>query len=95
MRLRYTAEARVHIEAIHDYIHERSPAAAKRVVTRIKAIAERLAEFPYTGHVGIVPGAREWVVRGLPYVIVHQVDPVAHEVVIMAVFHGAQNRGQD
>jgi len=52
MRLRYTAEARAHIEAIRDYIHEGNPPAAKRVAMRIRAAAERLAEFPYIGHVG-------------------------------------------
>lgn len=55
MRLRYTAEARAHIEAIRDYIHEGNPPAAKRVAMRIRAATERLAEFPYIGHVGLVP----------------------------------------
>lgn len=94
MKVRYTAEARAHIEAIYDYIHERNPPAARRVVMRIRAAAKRLGEFPYIGHIGMVPDAREWVVRGLPYVIVHNVDAEKNEVVIVAVFHGAQNRGQ-
>ena len=53
MRLRYTAEARAHIEAIRDYIHERNALGAKRVAMRIRAAADRLAEFPYIGHVGL------------------------------------------
>jgi toxin ParE1/3/4 len=94
MRLRYTVEALAHIEAIRDYIHERNPPAARRVAMRIRAAADRLAEFPYIGHVGLVPAGREWVVRGLPYVIVYDVRPQDNEVVVIAVFHGAQDRGE-
>jgi toxin ParE1/3/4 len=95
MRLRYTAEARAHIDAIDDYIHERNPAAARRVAMRIKAAADRLAEFPYIGHAGVVTGTREWLVKGWPYIIVYDVRPADNEVVIMAVFHGAQNRSEE
>jgi plasmid stabilization system protein ParE len=42
------------------------------------------------GHIGRVPGTQEWVVRGLPYIIVFEVD--ADEVVILGVFHAAQDR---
>jgi plasmid stabilization system protein ParE len=92
MRLRYTAAARDHIAAIHRYIAERNPVAATRVVARIHAAAERLREFPRIGHLGVVPGTYEWVVKGLPYIIVHEVDPDRAEVLILAVFHGAQDR---
>jgi plasmid stabilization system protein ParE len=92
MRLRYTAEANQHIDAIYDYIAERSPVAATDVVRRIRAAAERLREFPHMGHIGIVPTAREWVVKGLPYVIVHEVNVNEDEVLIIAIFHGAQDR---
>ena len=45
------------------------------------------------GHTGRVAGTYEWVVRGLPYIIVYQTgarDP--DEVLILGVFHGAQDR---
>lgn len=92
VRLRYTVEARAHIEAIHGYIEERNHTAARRVAARIKAAAERLAAFPYIGREGLVPKTREWVVRGLPYIIVYEVNLADDEVVVMAVFHGAQSR---
>jgi plasmid stabilization system protein ParE len=96
MRLRYTAEAQEHIAAIHNYIGDRSPAAATQVIARIRLAAERLTEFPRIGRIGRVPGTHEWVVRGLPYIIVYEVgvtDP--DEVLILAVFHAAQNRDQE
>jgi toxin ParE1/3/4 len=36
MRLRYTVEARSHIEAIYNYLVERNPAAALEIASRIR-----------------------------------------------------------
>ena len=93
MRLRFTSEAREHIAAIHSYIRDRNPVAATQVAARIRMAAEQLTEFPRMGRVGRVPDTHEWVVRGLPYIIVYQqgvTDP--DEVLILGVFHAAQDR---
>jgi plasmid stabilization system protein ParE len=47
---------------------------------------------PYMGHLGRSHGTYEWVVVGLPYVIVYEINEAAHEIAIIAVFHGAQDR---
>jgi hypothetical protein len=45
------------------------------------------------GHIGRVPGTHEWVVRGLPYILVYQIDaPDPGEVLILGVFLAAQDR---
>ena len=44
------------------------------------------------GHAGKVPGTREWVVRGLPYIIVYLPNPDLDELTVLAVFHGARDR---
>jgi toxin ParE1/3/4 len=96
MRVCYTIDALLHIAAIHSYISERNPAAATRVVARIKDSAERLGENPHLGHVGAASGTREWVVTGLPYVIVHEPNEADDELVILGIYHGAQLRpGQE
>jgi toxin ParE1/3/4 len=93
VRLRFTTEARGHIAAIYSYIRDRSPAAATQVAARIRLATERLAEFPRMGHAGRVAGTYQWVVRGLPYIIVYQTDASdPDEVLILGVFHGAQDR---
>lgn len=92
MKLRYTAEARRHIADIFSYINDRNPTAATQVVARIRLAAERLAEFPRIGHTGRVPGTYEWVVRSLPYIIVYDISLGEGEIVILGVFHGAQDR---
>ncbi|HYI30281.1 MAG TPA: type II toxin-antitoxin system RelE/ParE family toxin [Bradyrhizobium sp.] len=93
VRLRYTAQARQHVAAIYGYIRDRNPIAATQVVARIRQAAERLAEFPRMGHAGRVAGTHQWVVRGLPYIIVYQSGAAnADEVLILGVFHAAQDR---
>ena len=96
VRLRYTAQAREHIAGIYDYIGERKPVAAIEVIARIRLAAERLTEFPRMGHAGRVAGTHEWVVRGLPYIIVYEIGvPEPDEVLVLGVFHGAQNRERE
>jgi len=63
------------------------------VVERIHAATELLREFPHIGHEGREPGTREWVVKRLPYIIVHELGmPEPDDLMILAVFHGAQDR---
>jgi len=96
VRLRYTRQAHDHIVAIHSYIRDRNPVAATQVVSRIRLAAERLAEFPRMGHAGRVTGTHEWVVRGLPYIIVYQIGATgSNEVLVLGVFHGAQDRERE
>jgi toxin ParE1/3/4 len=92
MRVRYRRRAQLDIENIHEYIDRRNARAATEVVARIRYAANRLGALPYMGHVGHARGTYEWVVVGLPYIIVYEVDEAADEVAIIAVFHGAQDR---
>jgi toxin ParE1/3/4 len=51
-----------------------------------------LISFPLMRHVGRVPGTYEWVVPRLPYILVYEVDQAEEQVLVTAVFHGAQDR---
>ncbi|MGI8526087.1 MAG: type II toxin-antitoxin system RelE/ParE family toxin [Pseudolabrys sp.] len=96
MKLRYTAQARDHIAGIFIYLNDRNAVAATPVVARIRLAAERLAEFPRIGHAGRVPGTYEWLVRGLPYIVVYDFSSRGQdEVLILGVFHGAQDRERE
>jgi toxin ParE1/3/4 len=93
MTIRFSARAREQLIAIQEYVSERNPAAATHIGEQIRQSTELLDHFPFAGRAGRSEGTREWVVRGLPYVIVYQVDsrdPV--QVTILGVFHCAQRR---
>jgi toxin ParE1/3/4 len=92
MKVVLDARAADDLEDVFDWIAGDSPAAARAVVSRILASVERLGAFPEMGRSGREPGTREWVVPGLPYIVVYEVRAEAAEVVVIAVFHGAQDR---
>jgi len=92
MTLRFSARARGQLIAIQEYIKEHNPAAASRVGARIREAAEILRHFPYAGRPGRSENTREWVVQGLPYVLVYQVESTEPaSVTILGVFHCAQD----
>ena len=88
--LRYSARSRSQLFAIEEFVRQHNPDAAQRVGARIQEAAEMLRFFPYAGRVGRSAGTREWVVRQFPYILVYEVEE--GEVVILGVFHGAQDR---
>ena len=68
----------------------------QRVWAQQSGMPQTLRYFPLAGHSGRSSGTREWVVRGQPYIIVYEVGPPdAEEVMILGVFHGAQDRPAD
>jgi plasmid stabilization system protein ParE len=80
------------LDRIYAWIARDRPRAADAVIDRILASADRLGRFPYMGHPGCVRGTYEWVVPGLPYILVYQVRAEDDLVSVDAVFHGAQDR---
>jgi toxin ParE1/3/4 len=98
MMLRFTAEAREHIAEIYSYIRDRSPAAATQVIAQIRLAADRLTEFPRIGRAGRIAGTHEWVVRGLPYIIVYEIDTTDHSEVVILGYStrpGIVNQNED
>ena len=66
--------------------------AAERIGAAIGSAVRFLQIFPKAGRRGRAPGTREWLVRGLPYVIVYNVSSDEDELQILGIFHAAQNR---
>lgn len=92
MKLVFDDLALADIEDIFNWIAKDNPIAAKAVVNRLFSSTELLTSFPFMGHVGRDPGTLEWVVPRLPYIVVYEVDEPRGQVIVTAVFHGAQNR---
>lgn len=91
MRLVITAPAEQDLNGIIDYIAADNPDAAANVYKNIVVAAHRLIDFPALGRSGWLPGTRELVVPGLPYIVVYQVDAVHDAVILLAVFHSARD----
>ena len=92
MKLVFEDQALADLEDIFGWIAQDSPATAKIVVDRLFSSTELLISFPFMGHAGPVPATLEWVVPRLPYIVVYEVDQTREQVIVTAVFHGAQDR---
>jgi toxin ParE1/3/4 len=82
-------------ESIHDlialraYISEDDPQAAKRIALHILHSAKHLlTENPTVGRPGRVPGTREFVIPGTPYIVPYRVRGTTIE--IARVYHSAR-----
>ena len=95
MKLVVDDQALADLESIYNWIAQDSPATARSVVDRLFSSVELLISFPFIGHVGHDQDTFEWVVPRLPYIVVYEVDQAQEQVIVTAVFHGAQNRGGD
>jgi len=81
------------LEGIYNWIAKDSPKAAFAVLERLFESVEHLATFPHMGHVGRDDGTFEWVVPRLPYLVVYEIHRDRDEIIVVAVVHGAQDRG--
>jgi len=90
MIIRFKSRALSHIESIHRHIAEEDPAAAARVIRRIRHSISRLERHPFSGRPGVVADTRILVVPGLPYVAIYRVREGFVDIV--AVLHTARRR---
>lgn len=90
MKVSWSERAQQDVHEAFTYVAFDKPDAAERVVDRLKAAGDRLALMPFKGRVGKAAKTREFVVPGLPYILIYEVG--ADEIVIHRVMHGAQQR---
>jgi len=62
------------LDRIFNWIAKDRPRSAHAVIGRILDSTERLGRFPRLGHIGRASNTLEWVVTGLPYVVVYRVN---------------------
>ncbi len=78
-------EALADLRAVGEYIARDNRATAYRVMRRIKAAADTLADHPEMGCPGRVGGTRELVISDLPYILPYQITDAA--IRVLAVMH--------
>jgi plasmid stabilization system protein ParE len=88
-RIRFSVAALGDLESIQTYIRADNPQAADSVRHRIIECIEMLATQPNLGRPGRVPGTRELVIAGTPFIAPYWL-PRPNEIEILAVIHGAR-----
>lgn len=88
LRLEFAPRYFRRLEDIRDWIARDNPAAAARMIARIRAAVERLATAPGAGRPGRVASTRELVISGTPYIVPYRVRD--DTVQIITILHGAQ-----
>jgi toxin ParE1/3/4 len=71
MLLRWTTPASNDLYNIVQHIQQDNPTAASEVAGTLYDGCVSLSEFPYLGRKGRIPGSRELVFPGLPYIVVY------------------------
>jgi toxin ParE1/3/4 len=89
VKVTYLRGALRDLNSIFAYISKDDPIAARKVIGRIREVADLLADAPRLGRQG-QQGRRFLSVAGLPYVIIHRIH--GESVQIVAIFHTARNR---
>ena len=89
MRVRWTSAAAEDLENIANYLFEKTPENAPRLIREIYGAPSALKSFPKRGRVGKKEGTRELVMPSLPYVIVYQVR--GDTVHIVRILHTSQD----
>lgn len=93
MKLRWTRVARADINTAYDYVAVDSAGAADQFLDRIQQAAAVLIRHPMAGRTGRIPGTRELVAAGTPWIIPYRVR--RGFVDILAVIHGARKWPDD
>jgi len=68
LRANWLRQALIDLDEIESYIVETRPTAAEDVIVKIIKAVSLLREQPEIGRPGRVPGTKELVVPGLPYI---------------------------
>ena len=97
MKVRVTDDAKADLRQIKAFISGHSVSAAAIVIEHIRTTFTLLAFLPRLGHAGAVHDTFEKGVPRLPYLVVYRIDraDAGDEVVVLRVYHCAQDRSRD
>ena len=88
MRVEWHPLARTDLAELVTYIAADNPKAAYRMHDEIRRQTGVLAAHPGAGRIGRVPGTRELVIVGTPYIAAYRVTKDA--VTVLRLLHGAR-----
>lgn len=80
MNVRSTRNALANLDGEATFVAKQNPEVASQIVERIETEVQKLATYPALGQPGRVPGTRELVISGTPYIIPYRVRGEALEI---------------
>jgi toxin ParE1/3/4 len=89
IQVRWTEPAARDLEQISEYIQKDRSGAATEVARSLFNAADSLSLLPGRGRVGRIPGTRELIVSGLPYIVVYRLTSTM--IQILRIYHSARN----
>ena len=89
MQLRWTSTAADDLEIIANYLFDKAPENAARLIREIYNAPTTLKNFPNRGRAGKKEGTHELVMPSLPYIIVYHVR--GDTVNIVRILHSSQD----
>ncbi|MBI5213192.1 MAG: type II toxin-antitoxin system RelE/ParE family toxin [Nitrospirae bacterium] len=93
MRIEWLPDAGRDLVEIRSFIAADHPGAAAQVAKRILDTVAYLRDHPEIGRAGRLPGTRELIIPGLPYVVPYRVKGTV--IVILGVLHASQEWPKD
>jgi toxin ParE1/3/4 len=90
MQIRWLDRAEADLDELFEYLLDRNPRAARRILQAIRDQVTLLADQPGLGRPGRVPDTRELVIRRTPYIVAYTVDRLIDAVIVLRVLHGAR-----
>ncbi len=89
MKIEWARQAVDDLGTIRTYIAESDPCSAAKIAGQILTSVTMLSETPHRGRPGRVPGTRELILPGTPYIVVYRVS--SDTLQIIAVLHSSLN----
>lgn len=89
MRVEWSEDAVDELDRILAYIAESNPTAVAMVADRVDRATRTIARFPRVARLDQVSGTREYIVRGLPLLIIYREGE--DRVDIVAIFHTSRD----
>ncbi|PPU05220.1 hypothetical protein XacyCFBP2565_21910 [Xanthomonas arboricola pv. corylina] len=88
MAIQYEAEAIKDLKKIVAYGKKQGYPEAAKYATALRVKISIIGTYPESGRPGRVPGTRELVIAGTPYIAVYQID--GNDQRVRRVLHGSQ-----
>jgi len=91
LKVFFSALAERDLDEVYEYVALDNADAAAETVLRVIDATDGLAAYPNIGRPGRVPGTRELVIGGTPFIAAYRVRE--NEVTVLRVLHGARRWG--